>query len=65
MTLIDQLAADHDAFVVWRDGDAAVMYRHYDSDGRRVVRHQPDNCDFHSPEAWQQADVTTRIGWIV
>jgi len=64
---IDEFAGEYDAFVVWRDGDAAVMYRHYDyhDEVRVVPRHQPDNCDYHSPEAWQEADEATRVGWIV
>lgn len=36
--------------IVWDGDDAALLRRHYDDDGRQVVRYRPDPRDFHPVE---------------
>lgn len=51
---IQQIAEANDATIIEdKDGNIAILARHYDADGIAVVRYYPDRCDFHSVAKWE------------
>lgn len=52
VTLADRVDAD----VVCNGSDVAFLRRHYDDDGRQVVRFKPDPGWFQPRAWWMQAD---------
>jgi hypothetical protein len=52
--IITAIAATNNAAVIIdRDGDVALLARHYDEDGHQVARHRPDPCDFLPVARWE------------
>ena len=51
---IQEIADANDASIITdKDGDIAILRRHYDEDGKQEVRYAPDPCD-HLPQAeWE------------
>jgi hypothetical protein len=50
---IQEIANANNASIIDKDGDIAILRRHYDEDGKQEVRHAPDPCD-HLPQAkWE------------
>jgi hypothetical protein len=50
---IQEIANANDAIIIEdRQGDIAILARHYDSDGKRVIRHRPDPCEFRPVSHW-------------
>lgn len=63
--LLSALAEEFDATILTdKDGDFAILRRYYERDGRQIVRHAPDRCDYHSTQAWIEADAVKRRNWV-
>jgi hypothetical protein len=57
---LHEIAEKFDAVAVYERpifGDGiAMLARHYDENGLKVVRFAPDPCDFYPLETWESAD---------
>ena len=48
-------------FITDRDGDVCIRPMHFDGDGRREVRYQPDPCEFKDPAEIENQEATIRL----
>jgi len=53
MTIHEIAAANNASIITDKDGDIAILRRHFDDEGVQQVRYSPDPCD-HLPESeWE------------
>lgn len=51
---IEEIAEANDASIITdKDGDIAILRRHYDQDGKQEVRYAPDPCDHLPANRWE------------
>lgn len=51
---IEEIAELHDAAILTdRDGDIALLARHYNDEGIQEVRYAPDPCDYLPEKRWE------------
>lgn len=65
MQTIESYAHQNQCAIIENSTGIALIQRFFDDDGTRIIRFQPDPCDFHSEKEWADAIRTgTAVRWI-